>query len=298
MSEFNVACPGCGKELVADTQWIGMEADCPECGRKFVISQPRSTPPRIAGNFNVRKAETFSNYGGTVHNKPFHFICSFCGTQVELPAALLGKKYICKACGEESVVEVATEKPCPFCGKLIKLEARMCRFCKRDLGNAEWGVTDADARKIRGLVKWWVISLIAPFLIFLAIVVTPNSITEVLLPPMLIGAFVFATVSPFVLLYKFWRLVPANEAETTPGKAVGLLFIPFFNIYWTYVAFCKLSKHYDEFDEMGQMSTSALALFAFVSGFIPVVCVLSPILWIVWFFRMKNHVVNDLPRIG
>ena len=161
MSEFNVACPGCGKELVADTQWIGMEADCPECGRKFVISQPRPTPPRIAGNFNVRKAETFSNYGGAAHNKPFHFICSFCGTQVELPAALLGKKYTCKACGEESVVEVATEKSCPFCGKLIKLEARMCRFCKRDLGNAEWGVTDAEARKIGGLVKWLGISLLA-----------------------------------------------------------------------------------------------------------------------------------------
>ena len=33
----------------------------------------------------------------------------------------------------------------------------------------------------------------------------------------------------FVLLYRLWSIVPTADARTTPGAAVGLWFIPFFN---------------------------------------------------------------------
>jgi hypothetical protein len=39
-----------------------------------------------------------------------------------------------------------------------------------------------------------------------------------------------------VLLYKAWNQIQDGHARTSAGKAVGFLFIPFFNLYWVFVA--------------------------------------------------------------
>ena len=68
-----------------------------------------------------------------------------------------------------------------------------------------------------------------------------------MLPAILV--MLFAYIYLLVILYRLWRftieqsnqhgLVPAIE---TPGKAVGFLFIPFFNYYWVFLAYGKLAK--------------------------------------------------------
>lgn len=50
-----------------------------------------------------------------------------------------------------------------------------------------------------------------------------------------------AAILGFILLYKFWQVNQDGRASTTPGKAVGFMFIPFFNIYWIFRAFPGLS---------------------------------------------------------
>jgi hypothetical protein len=50
--------------------------------------------------------------------------------------------------------------------------------------------------------------------------------------PMLIAA----TVLQMILLYRFWALIQDGRARSTPGKAVGFCFIPFFNLYWIFEA--------------------------------------------------------------
>ena len=56
--------------------------------------------------------------------------------------------------------------------------------------------------------------------------------------PILITGIVFS----FILFYQMWKLIPADIARTTPGKAVGFCFIPFFNLYWIFVAFKGLGE--------------------------------------------------------
>jgi len=51
-----------------------------------------------------------------------------------------------------------------------------------------------------------------------------------------------ASVSILILLYQLWKLIPEDIARTTPGKAVGFLFIPLFNLYWNFVAFKGLGE--------------------------------------------------------
>ncbi|MDF1710707.1 MAG: DUF4339 domain-containing protein [Akkermansiaceae bacterium] len=45
---------------------------------------------------------------------------------------------------------------------------------------------------------------------------------------------VFAAVYAYIILYRAWLILQPGGARTTPGKAVGFCFIPFFNIYWIF----------------------------------------------------------------
>ena len=45
-----------------------------------------------------------------------------------------------------------------------------------------------------------------------------------------------------ILHHKCWKAIPAGYARMTPGKAVGYLFIPFFNLYWAFPSFGGLGS--------------------------------------------------------
>src|SRR6266852_5492001 len=46
-----------------------------------------------------------------------------------------------------------------------------------------------------------------------------------------------AVVLTMSLWYRMWSAIQDGHARTTPGKAVGLMFVPLFNVYWMFVAF-------------------------------------------------------------
>ncbi len=51
-----------------------------------------------------------------------------------------------------------------------------------------------------------------------------------------------AIVTWAVFHYWLWALLPSDVAELTPGKAVGFLFIPFFNFYWVFRSYLGVNK--------------------------------------------------------
>lgn len=63
----------------------------------------------------------------------------------------------------------------------------------------------------------------------------------------------------FMLLYRLWNIIPANEARTTPGAAVGLWFIPLFTYYWGYVAFVGLAKDLKNLLQSRQLPTDKIS---------------------------------------
>jgi len=70
-------------------------------------------------------------------------------------------------------------------------------------------------------------------------------ISNVLASILSIGLIIVA----FVILYRCWQAVqPLREYDETeqrmptPGKAIGFLFIPFFNFYWVFVAWVGLAR--------------------------------------------------------
>ena len=68
-----------------------------------------------------------------------------------------------------------------------------------------------------------------------------------------------SAIAGIVLLYRYWKFLPAEEAYTTPAKVVGYLFIPVFNLYWGFVAYYKLSKSYDKLLGRNKSSCTVVA---------------------------------------
>jgi len=59
--------------------------------------------------------------------------------------------------------------------------------------------------------------------------------------------FFAATVYSYIILYRMWWIIQDPQVRTSPGKAVGFSFIPFFNIYWIFVAYWMWSTDYNQF---------------------------------------------------
>ena len=54
-----------------------------------------------------------------------------------------------------------------------------------------------------------------------------------------------AMILSFIYLYRAWFILQPGGAQTTPGKAVGFCFFPFFNLYWIFVAYHGWSKDWN-----------------------------------------------------
>jgi serine/threonine protein kinase len=82
-------------------------------------------------------------------------------------------------------------------------------------------------------------------------------------------ALVIAYIAWGVLHHSCWSVLPARYRATTPGKAVGLLFVPFFNFYWAFPSFMKLADGFnavrDEHPELLLRNARELAIAKAVS---------------------------------
>lgn len=50
-----------------------------------------------------------------------------------------------------------------------------------------------------------------------------------------------------MVIYRAWAVVQDGQARATPAMAVGLLFVPLFNLFWVFVALAGLAKDLNQF---------------------------------------------------
>ncbi len=53
------------------------------------------------------------------------------------------------------------------------------------------------------------------------------------------------SILSYIYLYRAWSMIQPGNVRTSPGKAIGFLFIPFFNIYWVFVAVGGLPREWN-----------------------------------------------------
>jgi hypothetical protein len=63
-----------------------------------------------------------------------------------------------------------------------------------------------------------------------------------------IATTVWALVLHMMYLYRAWSVIQDGSARTTPGKAVGFLFIPLFQAYWVFPCYYGLAEDYETFN--------------------------------------------------
>jgi hypothetical protein len=62
-----------------------------------------------------------------------------------------------------------------------------------------------------------------------------------------------------------WGAIKDGHARTTPGKAVGFLFIPFFNIYWFFQVWAGFPTDYNRFVDRYKLPVTHLASEIYVA---------------------------------
>jgi len=121
-----------------------------------------------------------------------------------------------------------------------------------------------------------------------------------------VSLLIAAIVFDCIILYRHWWLLQGHGARTTPGKAVGFGFIPFFCFYWWFIAYAGLAKDNNAYmDKAGiqraKMSCGlalAMCIVGIISSFltwIPIVSIFIAIPEIIIGFlfvlQMKNAIL-------
>jgi predicted Zn finger-like uncharacterized protein len=97
---------------------------------------------------------------------------------------------------------------------------------------------------------------------------------------------VCSVVIELMLFYRMWAAIAGNQASITPAKAVALLFIPVFNIYWALCMLTGFVEDYNSFKQRRSVKTKDLSFalflvyaFAFILSAmvvtLPMVCVFA-----------------------
>ena len=111
-------------------------------------------------------------------------------------------------------------------------------------------------------------------------------------------------VLALVWLHAAWSALPPSERRTrsgrevTPGAAVGLLFVPFFNVYWMFVVSLGLCDAIDQRLERAGAVTRVprgFAIGAILVPMLPFVGLFAPVLWFLFMRGVERAQAEALP---
>jgi len=117
-----------------------------------------------------------------------------------------------------------------------------------------------------------------------------------------IPIFIVGIVFMAIFIYRCWTLIQDGPHRTTPGLAVGLMFIPLFNMYWQFVAFAGLAKDLNAYARERSLSApranegvALAACILSISSLIPLIGIFTGlagmICWIIAALSIKNAAV-------
>lgn len=216
------------------------------------------------------------------------------------PSYVDGASIYCPECGTNYA---RGEDSCPQCGY------RNYELLAERLGNPR----RVRARQVAPV--YGVFPVLAAFFLPLSslLIVLGIAISEGLnprRPPFIAGMILFlagfgvavvALVFCLIWLYQAWRAVLERDEEYSPGLMVGLLAIPFFNLYWMFRAVPGLSSALQH--ELAQVAPTRPTGAGRTAGLVACIFMLIPYfqpvavcIFIAWML-LANNAVHRLSRI-
>lgn len=226
---MDFVCPHCQQSLEVDDTYAGATLNCPACGKPIVIETGQAVEGQPSGASSASKTQqetgahpateaTFlpplerdapSQHGGEAKKK---VVCPHCFAVCEVPG---------------SSMELYVD--CPSCEKRFRPHQER--------------TTDGDGHPEKlpftvACVFQGIVLLLMGIsnIIYFGKMYDLSDVMAWVFPVVFISELVFS----FRLHYKCWVAIPQSFARTTPGKAVGHLFIPIYNLYWLFPSIAGL----------------------------------------------------------
>ncbi len=91
----------------------------------------------------------------------------------------------------------------------------------------------------------------------------------------------YASIITLIFIHKIWEAIQDGYARTTPGKAVGFMFIPIFILYWQFPVYWGFAKDFNKLILRRGLSIAPISEGLFLAYPILYLCILIPFVGIV-----------------
>jgi predicted Zn finger-like uncharacterized protein len=260
-------CPNCKAKFNVDDKFAGKQAKCPKCTKPFTIEPFIEKPVTITAP--PKSPETVAP--PAENPKP-----------VEAPAK------------SAKPIAPPVESPEP-----IKPQVKIAEPPKEEKPEPK-ALPKAALSKIVFVYCWVAIRIIAGIFAFLGLMLAIRKVAHSTLIATFTAADVFLIISvaiELMLFYRMWAAIRDNQASISPGKAVGFLFIPVFNIYWALCMLIGFAEDYNAFIQRRSIKTKELPITLFMiyafMFILTAIIVTIPMICVFAFVRRINSAFVD-----
>jgi hypothetical protein len=148
-------------------------------------------------------------------------------------------KTSCPSCFQQYEVEesaVGTYVDCPSCGKRFRVQAA------QPAGAGDGSGSRQPKRLSMTLALVFQCILIGGALLHALMWLDGDNGAVSVLSLLFFVPAILCIVFSCMLHHKCWAAMPEGFGRLTPGKAVGYMFIPFYNLYWVFPSFAGLGS--------------------------------------------------------
>ena len=262
----------CGKRLRAPDAYAGKRVRCSNCSQVLVLATLPNIPPVVASD---DEAAIYYLIEDSQAQGPF--------TRTDLKNGRLGPSSLVWRAGlsDWHRADQLTELH-PL---LTRLPPPVPMNAGSHPGRSDESPPLYDPKAFETLYSWFRISIIPGTIGCAVLTFIPNAflIANLVYSLYLLVASVFYVV----LLHKSWKQIQDGSVRTTPGKAVGLLFVPFFNLYWNFVAVDGLARDINRY-----AAERCLAIQPVSGTLARTYCVLGVVNFLAWWIPILGLFIN------
>jgi hypothetical protein len=140
------------------------------------------------------------------------------------------------------------------------------------LGSIVGGIIGGIVILTAALTLLVISGILSNFIINLTYAGTGALVTSSLLLLLGLAAILYGASIWYLLLYKAWAVIQDGHTSTTPKKAVGYIFIPFYDFYWVFRAWYGLARDYNRYVARHQFKTHKMREGLFLAFCILSIC--------------------------
>ncbi|MGD0573571.1 MAG: zinc-ribbon domain-containing protein [Sedimentisphaerales bacterium] len=242
-------CPNCKSKFNVNETNIGKQAKCPKCATPFTIEPFVETPASPVKQGGPAAVEQPVKSPEPV-TPPAKVV-----PPAEPPAS------VAPPVKSPEPIAPAVKSPAPIVPPPISAKST-----KQEQPEPK-AASKTAVSKTLFLYCWTAVQAIAGVLGVLGLVLAIQKAAQATLIEVFATADVFLVCSvaiELMLFYKMWAAIKDSQPSISPGRAVGFLFIPVFNIYWALLMLTGFTEDYNSFIVRRSIRTGKLPMTLFL----------------------------------